>query len=116
VGPTLDPKFLSHLSFSVFVVAEERDMLDILECCSGMSFVTTDTVITRVLAAVIAGTLAQWRDAVVAGLVREAEASVRVGFHRILNLFYSMNLNVWSDHDIREAADGTFFMEPRRQR
>jgi hypothetical protein len=116
VGPAPNPTFLSHLSFGVFVVAEERDMREVLECCSGMSFVIADTLGTRVLAAIITGTLAQWRDAVVAGLVREAEASVRVGFHRIHNLFYNMNLNVWSDHDIREAADGTFFMEPRRQR
>ena len=116
VGPTPNPKFLSHLSFTVYVVAEERDMLDILECCSGISFVTADTLVTRVLAAMITGTLAQWRDAVVAGLVREAQPTVRVGFHRIHGLFYGMNLNVWSDYDIREAGEDIFFMESKRHR
>ena len=113
VGTAPNPKFLSHVSFSVFVVAEERDLRDILECCSGMSFVTAETLVTRVLAAVITGTLAQWRDAVAAGFVREADPSVRVGFNRIHSLFYDMNLNVWADYDIRQAADGTFFMEHR---
>ena len=116
VGPAPNPKFLSHLSFSVFVVAEERDMFDVLECCSGMSFVTADTSVTRVLAAVITGTLAQWRDAVAAGLVRDAQPSVRIGFNRIRNLLVDMNLNVWSDYDTREAPDGTFFMEQKRLR
>ena len=116
VEPTPNPKFLPHVSFGVFVVAEEQDMRDMLECCSGMSFVTADTLETRVLAAVITGTLAQWRDAVVTGLVREAAPSVRVGFRKIYNLFFGMNLNVWSDNDTREAGDGTFFMQPTRQR
>ena len=116
VEPTPNPKFLSHLSFGVFVVAEERDMRDVLDCCSGMAFVTADTMATRVLAAVITGTLAQWRDAVVAGFMREAAPSVRVGFHRIYCLFHGMNLNVWSDYDTREAGDGTFFMEQKRRR
>jgi hypothetical protein len=100
----------------VFVVAEERDMRDILECCSGMSFVTADTLITRVQAAVVTGTLAQWRDAVVAGFVREAEPTVCAGFHKIHGLFLGMNLDVWSDYDTRAAAEGTFFMEKKRQR
>jgi hypothetical protein len=116
VGPTPNAKFLSHVSFSAFVVAEERDMRDILECCSGMSFVTTDTLISGVLAAVITGTLAQWRDAVAAGFVHEAEQTVRAGFHKIYGLFLGMNLNVWSDYDIRDATDGTPFMERKRQR
>ncbi|HUT09844.1 MAG TPA: hypothetical protein VMY42_05075 [Thermoguttaceae bacterium] len=116
VGPAPKPNLLPHVSFGVFVVADERDMRDILECCSGMSFVTADTLAPRVLAAVITGTLAQWRDAVAAGSVREAEPSVRKGFNRIHNLFYGMNLNVWGDYNIREVADSTFFMECKRRR
>ena len=58
-------------SFSVFMVADERDLLDILERCSGMSFVTAETTVRGVTAAVVTGTLAQWRDAVAAGSTRQ---------------------------------------------
>ena len=70
----LAPNLLSHVSFSVFVVADERDMLDILERCAGMPFVTAETTVRGVTAAVVTGTLAQWRDAVAAGSVRERRA------------------------------------------
>jgi hypothetical protein len=114
VGPELNLTFISHLSFSVLVVADERDMRDTLECCSGMSFVTADTVDRRVLIAVITGTLAQWRDAVAAGFKREAAPSVRAGFHKIHNLFLVLNLDVWCDYNVRQAGDGTLFMEHKR--
>src|SRR3989304_5627503 len=34
---------LSHVSFGVLVIAEERDLLDILEKTSGMAFVRAET-------------------------------------------------------------------------
>ncbi len=94
VGSAPNPKLLSHVSFSMLVIADERDMRDILECCSGMSFVTADTLACGVLLAVITGTLAQWRDAVAAGCVQEAEPSVRAGFKKIYSLNRGMYLNL----------------------
>ena len=49
VGSAPNPKLLSHASFSMLVIADEPDMRDILECCSGMSFVTADTLARGVL-------------------------------------------------------------------
>jgi hypothetical protein len=103
--------FLSHVSFSVFVVADERDLLDMLGCCVGMPFVKAETTVRGVMAAIITGTLAQWRDAVAAGCVRDAEQSVRIGFNKIRGLFSGENLDVWSDYRMREAPDGTLLLD-----
>jgi len=116
VGPVPNPNLLSHVSFSVFVIARERHLFNILERCAGMPFVTTETTDRAILAAVVTGTLAQWRDAVAAGCVREAEPPVRLGFRKIYNLFHGMNLNVWSDYNKREAADGTLLLEEKTRR
>ncbi len=79
----LAPNLLSHVSFSVFVVADERDMLDILERCAGMPFVTAETTARGVTAAVVTGTwpsgATPWRP----GPVRDAEPSVRAGFNKV---------------------------------
>ncbi len=54
---------LAHVTFSVFVGADQDDMLDILERCPGMPAVVAETTVRGVQAALITGTLAQWRQA-----------------------------------------------------
>lgn len=113
----LAPKLLTHVSFSVFVVGDERDLLDILECCSGMPFVVADTTLRGVQCAVVNGTLAQWRDAVVSGSVKDAEPSVRRCFNKIHDLFCDEHLNVWSDYRTKTAPDQvTFLLEDKRSK
>jgi hypothetical protein len=112
----LTPNLLSHVSFSVFVVADERDMLDILERCAAMPFVTAETTVRGVTAAVVTGTLAQWRDAVAAGSTRNVEPSVRAGFNKVYGLFCGAGLNVWGDYRTREAPDCTLLLEYKPQR
>ena len=107
----LEPRLLSHVSFSVFVVADEQDMLDILERCAGMPFVVEETTVRRVQCAVLTGTLAQWRDAVKNGSRRDVERNVRYCFNRIRGLFVSENVNVWTDCRERTALDETFYLE-----
>jgi hypothetical protein len=109
----LSPHLMTHVSFSVLVVADERDMQDILECCSGMAFVITDTVARSVQATVITGTLSQWRDAVISGCQFAVEPSVRALFNRVLSLFESVNLNVWKDCE-RKQVGPTFLLEDHR--
>ena len=111
----LAPNLLSHVSFSVFVVADERDMLDILERCAGMPFVTAETTVRGVTAAVVTGTLAQWRDAVAAGSVTKPSRPVRAGFNKVYGLFCGEGLNVWSDYRAREAPDRTLLLEYKPQ-
>jgi hypothetical protein len=112
----LAANLLSHVSFSLLLIADERDLLDILERCAAMPFVTAETTVRGVTAAVITGTLAQWRDAVAAGSVREAEPSVRTGFNKVYGLFCGEGLNVWGDYRTREAPDRTLLLEYKPQR
>ena len=63
----LSPHLLQHVSFSAFIGADERDMLEILQLCAGMPFVAVETIVRGVQAAVVTGTLDQWKDAVVSG-------------------------------------------------
>jgi hypothetical protein len=109
----LSPHLLAHVSFSVLITADERDMQDILEYCSGMPFVITDTVARSVQVSVVTGTLAQWRSAVISGCQPTVEPTVRMLFNRIVSLFESVNLNVWMDCE-RKSEGPTFLLEDHR--
>lgn len=109
----LSPHLLTHVSFSALVMADERDMQDVMELCSGMPVVVADTLARSVQAAVVTGTLAQWRDAVISGCRPEVEPVVRNLFNHILGLFEAVNLNVWKDCN-RKQAGQTFLLEDHR--
>jgi hypothetical protein len=111
----LSPHLLAHVSFSVLITADERDMQDILEYCSGMPFVIADTVARSVQVSVVTGTLAQWRSAVISGCQPTVEPTVRMLFNRIVSLFESVNLNVWMDCE-RKSEGPTFLLEDHRNR
>ncbi|MHB8108086.1 MAG: hypothetical protein ACYDH4_11770, partial [Candidatus Cryosericum sp.] len=113
----LTPHLLQHVSFSVFMGADAPDMLDILQCCAGLPFVVADTTVRGVQIAVVTGTLAQWRDAVVAGCGKTTASSVRACFNKLHGLFAATGLNVWGDYQTRQAPDQTFLLlEDRRNR
>ncbi len=101
----LSPRLLNHVSFSILLATNERDLMDVLECCSSMSFTTADTIIRGVLAAVVTGTLAQWKTAVLSGCHSTTEPSVRFIFNKILAEFESANLGVWSDCSRKNHRD-----------
>jgi hypothetical protein len=107
---------LPHVSYSILVVADDQDMRDILEYCSGMSFVTANTLARGATAAVISGTLAQWRNAVASGSGRNVEGSVRLGFNNIRRLFSAACLDLWDDYCVSEADDHTLLLEYKPQR
>jgi len=108
----LPPHLLAHVSFSVLIAANERDLVDILECCSRMSFTVADTIVRGIQAAVITGTLSQWKIAILSGCHESTEPSVRYMFNKILALFESDNLGVWSDCTRRSnREDNTLFLE-----
>jgi hypothetical protein len=113
----LSPHLLTHVSFSAFIGADERDMLEILQLCAGMPFVVVETVVRGVQAAVVTGTLSQWRDAVVSGCNRSVESSVRHCFNKLYGLFTAAGLNVWGDYTPRSTPDQTFLLlEDKRGR
>jgi hypothetical protein len=74
----LSPHLLTHVSFSVLIATNERDLMDVLECC-------------------FTGTLAQWKTAVMSGCHETTEPSVRYLFNQILAQFEAANLGVWND-------------------
>lgn len=103
---SLPPHLLSHVSFSVLIATDERDILDVVECCSTMSCTTAETVSRGIQAAVLTGTLLQWRTAVLSGCSSGVEPSVRYLFNKILGIFEANNLAVWTDCSRRDAPDG----------
>ncbi len=111
---SLPPHLLTHVSFSVLLAANERDMLDVLEYCAGMPFVAADTLARGVQAAVVTGTLAQWRDAVISGCQPDVEPTVRALFGKILAIFEAARLCVWNDCERRPHPDGTLLLEDHR--
>ncbi len=110
----LPPHLLTHVSFSVLLAASERDLLDVLEYCAGMPFVAADTIARGIQAAVVTGTLAQWRDAVISGCQAEVEQTVRILFNKILGIFESNNLKVWNDCAHKQSTDKTLLLEDLR--
>lgn len=107
----ITPNLLSHVSFSVLVIAEESDLIDILERTSGMAFVRADTTAAGVNVAVLTGTLAQWRDAVASGTNEATPPTVRTCYSKILLLFDRAGLtSVWSNFERRTAPDRSGFL------
>ena len=112
----LPPKLLAHVSFSVLIVADDRDLIDILECAA-MPFAVADTLARGVQVAVVTGTLNQWRDAVTSGSSPDTEVTVRSCFNKVYSLFCNEGLNVWTDFRTRPATDQvTFYLEDKRGR
>ncbi len=112
----LPPHLLKHVSFSAFIGADERDMLEILQL-SAMPFVVVETIARGVQAAVVTGTLDQWRDAVVSGCSRGVPSPVRCCFNKLHGLFVAAGLNVWRDYTPQGTPDQTFLLlEDKRGR
>ena len=113
----LSPHLLTHVSFSAFIGADERDMLEILQLCAGMPFVAVETIVRGVQAAVVTGTLSQWKDAVVSGCAKSVPTPVRHCFNKLHGLFTAAGLNVWRDYTPRSTPDQTFLLlEDKRGR
>jgi len=110
----LQPNLLTHVTFSLFLVADERDLLDIIDCASGMPVVISETLGRGVMTAVLTGTLGQWRDAVKTGSNPGAEHSIRHCFNQIHGLFVAEGLNLWSEFHTRSGPEHTFFLEDKR--
>lgn len=109
----LPPSLLTHVSFSMIVVTQDRDMQDVLQYCAGMPFVIADTVARGVQVSVITGTLAEWRDAIISGCNTAAEETVRGLFNKILGIFEAARLNVWTDC-VKKQQGQTFSLEDHR--
>ncbi len=110
-GGEITPNLLPHVSFTLLILADERDLLDILERASGMSFVRADTTAPGVSLAVVTGALGQWKEAVASGVGEAATPAVRICYSKILLLFDRAGLTaVWNDFERRPAPDHSGFL------
>ena len=83
----LVPTLLTHVMFSVLIVVDDRDALDVFSIGAGMPFVVAETVNRGTLLAVMSGTLSQWRDAVKTGTAIRHETNVRAFYCKVLVRF-----------------------------
>lgn len=117
ITPLIAPDLLRHVSFSILVIAEEHDLLAILEIASSMTFVRTETTAPGVSIAVVTGTLAQWKYAVVSGTDDRVSSVARTCYSKILLLFDRAGLtSVWNDYDRIAAPDRNGFRLEYRRR
>jgi len=106
----LPPHLLTHISFSVLILSNENDMLDILEACGGMPFTYAETKRSGILVAVVTGNVQQWRDAIVTG-TQHKHSELREGFNQMHNLFVEVGLHqVWEDFEQKPQDDGTYLL------
>ena len=110
----LSPHLLAHVTFSILVAADERDMFDIMQVVAGMPFVVTDTVLRGVQLSVITGNLNQWRDCVISGSVTKVEYNVRAFFNSVMQLFIVNGLDIWKELKRTSVKDGTFLLTDQR--
>lgn len=108
---SLSPDLLKHVTFSILTVSDERDMLDIMQICSGMSTTLAETKGRGIMAVVITGTLCQWREAVILGCSKSSSFEVRAGFNQIHSLFVGVGLSsIWKRMKQSNDDDGTFLL------
>lgn len=114
-APGLYPHLLNHVSFSIVLIADDRDMIDILEMASGMAFVRAETQHRGVDMVVVTGSLAQWRDAAMSGT--QAGGIVQAAYCKVVNLFIQAGLNVWQSFSWKRDADrkDVFLIEDKRK-
>jgi len=110
--PDLSPSLLTHVSFSVLIAADDRDVIEIVQAAAGMPFVRAETLARGMELVVITGTLAQWRDAVITGT--KGEGAVQACYCKVLTLFEQVGLNVWSDCTKKPTSNRLFYLEDRR--
>ncbi len=109
-GSEITPHLFVHVSFAVLVLAEERDLLDILEYAN-MPFVRADTLAPGVKLALLTGNLVQWRDAVASATSETVPPTVRTCYSKILHLFDRVGLSsVWSEFNRTPAPDRSGYL------
>lgn len=101
-------QLLMQVSFSMLVVADERDLRDVLEYCC-MPFVTCETISRGIDAAVIHGTLSSWKVSIIVGMQPKIEPNVRALFAKMLMCFEQADLGaIWKDCKRKDAPVGYY--------
>ena len=105
---------LFHAGF--LIAADERDMVEILEAAA-MPFTCAETVGRGIDAAIISGSLEQWRRAVKLACHPKTQISrgARYAFNFVYKLLCKQGLrDIFDDLQVTEQNDQTFLLEERR--
>ena len=97
-------------SVGVLILADERDMPEILEA-SAMPFALTETISRGIQSAFVSGTLRQWRTAVIKGCSEAVPQEVRICYDTIYLQFRSIGLDAMFERSQRTLNDNTFLLE-----
>ena len=105
-------RYLDLLSVGFMVGADERDMVYILEAARGMAHVVTDSIQRGVQAALIRGTLDQWRQAISwACKYPSTPTAVRQVYNAVYRQLSDQSLRtIFGDIRERPQPDKTFLL------
>jgi len=100
-----------HLFHAGFIIAaDERDCAEILELAS-MPSVVTPSIKRGISVMFVAGTLTQWRDAILKGCQRELSTEVRHTFNLVYTEFKNIGLEGAFNFKSISGRDRTFLLE-----
>ena len=105
--------YLGMLQYGFLIMADERDMQDILQMASGCPFVAVETMMRGMQAALVTGSLRQWRTSVRVGCQSEhMSPAVRECYDKIYLAFCKVGLkDVFGRLTKRRLPDQTFLLE-----
>jgi len=104
--------YLDMLHYGFLLMADERDMQDILEATHGMPFVVVETMMRGMQAALTTGSLRQWRTAVKLGCRANTPPAVRECFDKVYLAFEKIGLKAFFGQlTKRQLSDHTFLLE-----
>ena len=111
----LHDEFLTHLSYSAFVVCPVWDLLSFLSVAMGMTFVVGETKDQNHAAVVLTGTLDQWQRAVLNGTALRHDDGCREIYCRLMERFESIGLGkLWADRDKHWDGEHLFYLKHDR--
>ncbi len=102
-----------HLTFGI--VLDEDTYNELLEHRS-LHMIATCTTKSRLLLAIVDGSLRNWRDAIIDGSGLKVSTELRTIFNEIYNLLCTEEglSGLWSDYSKKKnIADGTLLLEPQ---
>lgn len=96
--------------YSCLIVAYEQDMPFIVEGLSGMTFVIVNTTAHDVQAAIVTGTLQQWRMSVARWCRTDQDKDMRAAFDKIYVAFQQIGLADAFGKGKKDLGDETFIL------
>lgn len=102
-----------HLNFSFYgflILSSGSTILDLSESVD-LEILSSQT-IEKGRLAIVAGTLRQWRDAVIVCCQPQQKERLRRIFNKIKSLFDQLGLSdIWFEYSTHNLKDGTFYLE-----